>query len=124
MDDFPADVRRFILEHINSVDQLEMLLLLRDHPDKSWTAAEVARALYTQPEAAALRLEGLRARGLLTAKDGAERQYQFRPATSALEHAVRRLADTYKNRRVTVIGLIYSKPLDQVQAFADAFKLR
>lgn len=40
----PAEVRRFIAAEIESVGQLEVLLLLRGAADKNWTADEVARA--------------------------------------------------------------------------------
>ena len=63
----PAPVRRFIAGHIESVGQLEVLLLLRAAADKQWTADEVARAVVTQPASAAGWLEQLRAD--LDAKD-------------------------------------------------------
>jgi hypothetical protein len=37
---------------------------------------------------------------------------------------VRRLDEVYKVRRVAVITLIYSKPDDPAQAFANAFRIR
>lgn len=40
----PAPVRRFIAGHIESVGQLEVLLLLRAAADKQWTTDEVALA--------------------------------------------------------------------------------
>ena len=43
----PPDVGEFIVRHINSVAQLEALLLLRTNPDKDWDAAEIAKRLYT-----------------------------------------------------------------------------
>lgn len=122
--EFPDDVRRFILDIINSVEQLETLLLLRGQPDREWSAQAVSQALYTQPEAAAMRLTDLHARGLLTVTEGPERLYRYRPATGDQDRLIGQLADVYRERRVAVISLIYSKPLNQVQAFADAFKFR
>ena len=43
----PDDVQRFIIEHINSVEQLEALLLVRSDPARVWTTEEVSHALYT-----------------------------------------------------------------------------
>jgi hypothetical protein len=37
---------------------------------------------------------------------------------------VRLLADTYRERRVAVITVIASKPMENVRAFSDAFRLR
>ena len=36
-------VRRFVAEHINSVTQLELLLLLHRDPAHAWSAEELAR---------------------------------------------------------------------------------
>ena len=41
-----------------------------------------------------------------------------------LHRAVAGLAREYAARRVTVIGLIFSKPVDKIRSFADAFRLR
>ena len=65
MDDFPEDVKRFIIDHITSVDQLEVLLLVRGNPRADWIASGVSKELYTQPEAAAMRLASLQALGLV-----------------------------------------------------------
>jgi hypothetical protein len=122
-DDFPADVERFILEHITSVEQIEVLLLLRAHSDKDWNAQAVSRAIYTQPDAAAMRLADLHGRGFLTAqKEPGE--YRYHPQSDEQKRLVDRLAELYKERRVAVISLIYSKPQDPVQVFADVFRLR
>lgn len=125
MTDFPLDVRRFIADSIDSVEQLEVLLLLRRSSDRAWSTDEVSRAVYTHPNAAARRLAALLGLGLLTANgEGPERRYRYAPADPAKSETVDRLAMLYQERRVAVITLIYSKPLDQVQAFADAFRLR
>lgn len=117
----PDDVQRFIVDHINSVEQLEALLLVRSHPTRSWTTEEVSHALYTPVAAAQMRLSDLQARGLLSAEgDG----WRYNSASAERDQLVGELARLYRERRVTVITLIYSKPQRQVQAFADAFKLR
>ena len=123
-DPFPDDVRRFILAHINSVEQLEVLLLLRGAPDREWTAAAVGQALYTSPAAAAKRLTDLAAGGLAAVLPGDASTYRYLPADDARRLMVDRLAEAYTQRRVAVVSLIYSKPNDQVQAFSDAFRLR
>lgn len=117
----PAHVHRFILDHIVSVEQLEILLLLRGRRDRDWNAEEVARELRTAALSAANRLADLERRGLLT-REG--ERYRFDPAAPALEEAVEGLSHVYPERRVTVIDLIFSKPNDVIRTFADAFKLR
>jgi hypothetical protein len=116
----PAPVRRFIASHIVSVAQLEVLLLLRA-ADKDWTADEVARALVTQPEAAAGWLENLTQDGLAR-RQGAS--YRYAPATEELETTVDALAESYANYRVAVISLIFAGPSEGVTRLADAFRIR
>jgi hypothetical protein len=117
----PASVRGFIASHIVSVAQLEVLLLVRAAADKEWTASEVARALVTQPEAAAGWLEDLRTRGLATESEG---RYRYRPASAELDQIVDALAESYATYRVAVIGLIFARPSERITSFADAFRIR
>lgn len=124
MDDFQEDIRRFILDNITSVEQLEVLLLLQRTPEKDWNAASVSKELYTQPEAAAQRLADLEALGLLAHAEGPSPEYRYAPRTLARAQLVARTAEVYRQRRVAVISLIYSRPPSEAQAFADAFRLR
>jgi hypothetical protein len=117
----PAPVRGFIASHIVSVAQLEVLLLLRAATDKQWSASEVARALVTQPEAAAGWLEDLRSRGLASRSEGS---YRYAPANPELDQIVDALAESYANYRVAVIGLIFARPSERITSFADAFRIR
>jgi hypothetical protein len=123
-DPFPEDMRRFVVENIDSVEQLEVLLLLRADPAREWDAAAVSQALCTSLESVTKRLAGLRAQGLLAGSGEAGGRYRYGPSTAEQNHLVGALAEAYRERRVAVITLIYSKPADPVQAFADAFKLR
>lgn len=123
-EELPDDVRRFVIEHINSVEQLETLLLLWSNSAREWSADEVSQALYTPPAAAAMRLEDLRQRGFVTLTGTPGDRYRYRSSSDEQMRLIARLADLYRERRVTIISLIYSKPHDQVQAFADAFKIR
>jgi hypothetical protein len=117
----PAPVKRFIASHIVSVAQLEVLLLLRAAADKEWTAAEVARALVTQPEAAGGWLADLADRGLAVENGG---RHRYMPASREVDATVDALAESYANYRVAVIGLIFGRPSERVTRLADAFRIR
>ena len=121
MKNIPDDIHRFLLANIESVEQLEVLLLLWRGADTDWTAEAVARALYSQPSSVARRLATLHHKGLLAQTDG---RYRYAPKTDALGETVTRLADLYRERRVAVITVIASKPMENVRAFSDAFRLR
>jgi hypothetical protein len=116
------DVARFLLQHIDSVEQLEVLLLTRLSPDRSWSAAEMARELYSHHTSIAQRFQSLLGRGLL--RESAPGQVQYAPRSAQLDQIVGRVAETYRERRVAVVSLIASKPMENVKAFSDAFLIR
>ncbi|HEV2147703.1 MAG TPA: hypothetical protein VGR37_09905 [Longimicrobiaceae bacterium] len=118
------EVAHFIAEHIDSAEQLEILLLLQRDPEKTWTALDVSQAIYTVPASATMRLEGLVAAGFVTSTGGADPHYRYAPGTEQLRRQVEVLAAAYRADRVGVIKLIFSRPPDPVQSFADAFRLR
>jgi hypothetical protein len=121
--DLPEEVRRFITDHIDSVEQLEILLLLHQHPERSWTAESVARELRISALSADDRLKDMARSGLLAKVQGSEVEYRYAPSHQ-LGEVVAGLATAYAERRVTVINLIFSKPIDKIRTFADAFRLR
>jgi hypothetical protein len=123
-DEIPADVSQFITDHLNSVAELEVLLLIRSDPGRGWTAADISKVLCTPVEMVIEQMAGLQSRGLILVVPGPEPQYQYQPRTPELDQVVASLSEIYKARRVTVITLIYSKPVDRVRTFADAFRLR
>ena len=119
-----ADLERFIAQHVHSVEQLEVLLLLRNSGEREWTASEVSRALSSHPHSVETRMLDLRSRGLVASRE-AEREFVFRYAPQpGLDRLVDQLAHAYGERRTSVINLIFSKPIDSVRTLADAFRLR
>ena len=118
----PAEVRRFIAAEIESVGQLEVLLLLRGAPDKSWTPGEVARALVMQVGPATTWLEQM-ADGSFVAQP-ASGAYRYSPASAEVERTIDGLAESYAKYRVAVISLIFSKPSEGVTRFSEAFRIR
>lgn len=122
--DFPPEIEQFIQQHVESLAQLEVLLLLRQDSHESWDGAAVSKVLLTSPEECAAQLAELTRRGILEAVPPSNDQYRYRPADAALDALIGKLAEIYRERRVSVITLIYSKPSNKVQTFADAFRLR
>jgi len=116
------ELRQFIREHIASVAQLEALLLLRS-TRAEWTAAAIARELRIDHAAAAEQLRELSDRGLAERIDVPER-FRYAPSQPEIDALVAQLESTYEDRRVTIIGIIYSGPAPRVQKFADAFRIR
>jgi hypothetical protein len=124
-DPIPNEIVRFIHEYIDSVEQLEVLLLLRSSAPSAWTAEAVARDLRTAESSVTARLKTLHAQKLVeaaTAESGTA--YRYAPDGVGTDRLVGELASEYALRRVAVITLIFSKPNDAVRSFADAFRIR
>jgi len=120
----PPRVQRFISTHIDSIEKLEVLLLMRARADREWTARDVSQELRITEASAAARLQDLTARRLLVEKGSSPLSYRFGPASSDDAQDVAELQETYSTRRVSVISFIFSRPLDRVRGFADAFRLK
>lgn len=118
---FPDELKRFIAAHVDTVEQLEVLLLLQTRPAEVWSPQRVSAELRTSSMSAAMRLERLCATGLCEEVEGGVR---LRPADAAVERAIGLVATAYRERRVSLIALIYARPPAGVQAFADAFRLK
>jgi hypothetical protein len=118
-DAIPDDVREFAQKHIDSIAQLEALLLLRREVSVPWNDTTVARRLYIADHDAAEVLLALVARGFLKS-DGKSYHYQCPPELDAL---VGRAADVYARQLIPMTHLIHNKS-NRIREFADAFKIR
>jgi hypothetical protein len=126
-EEIPPDVVRLIADHLESVVQVEVLLLLVANPAKRFGAAEIGRELRVDPHWAGSQLAELAGRGMLEGNADPDPLYRYAPRSAELGRAIDGLARAYADRRVSVIGMIYSKPAkpkDPISTFADAFKLR
>ena len=120
----PQDARAFVTDHIDSVLQLELLLLLHKKREQDFDADEVVEELRIDPAWAAAQLDYFCARGILICTDQSPRRYRYAPKSPELDAAITRLDRAYTDRRVSVISLIFSKPTDKLRSFADAFRVR
>jgi len=105
-----AAARRLIAETIRSVGALDLLLMLRNDPDRWWTARELSDALRCPTGWAERELEHLREGNLLAsaaAGDG-EVAYAFRSAGPRLAEAVDALTAAYATNTREVVRLIFA----------------
>jgi hypothetical protein len=120
--EFPAELQQFIEFYIESVPQLEALLLLRSDPLRRWQAADVAKSLYVPESAAASLLAEFVRRGFAMLQPPPDPGYVYHSRDAEIDRLIDQLASAYHERRVAIVSLIYSKPLHRVQTFADAFR--
>jgi hypothetical protein len=117
-------VRDFVRECIDSVARLEVLLLTRSEPHRAWTAEELGARLYTSVDSIAGHVAVLKARGVLVDNEPPDIAYRYQPSSPAIDKTIGELADLYRERRVSVVTLIYSEPNANVRTFSDAFRFR
>ena len=117
----PARVRDFLLAHVDSIEQLEVLLLLASRPTAALTTVEVSDELRTAPSSAANRLARLREHRLVDELPGDRHRLRADPE---LGETLRQVADAYRNWRVSVVTLIYSRPSEVVRIFTDSFVIK
>lgn len=127
----PPHVVAFVKNSIDSVVQLELLLLVFGNQSVNWTPEMIARELRIDSTWVRTQLTQLCDRGLLHCATGQVSNYQYSPANPDLDQAVKDLARAYADRRVSIISLVYSKPTsgppgpaDPLKSFSDAFRLR
>jgi hypothetical protein len=112
----------FLNEQIDSVLELEVLLLVRESAPRQWTAADLSIALKIDSTWAAAELEKFGARQILARGDNSA--YFYAPANESLDATIKSVAHAYATHRVRIIGLIFSKPTSTLKSFADAFRIR
>jgi hypothetical protein len=120
----PQRVQRFLLSHIDSIEKLEVLLLLRNRGDREWSAGAVAQELRITEAAGADRLADLTSRGMLVSKGGSPPAYSYGPVHPEDLQSITELAETYAERRVSVIQFIFSKSPERVRAVAKGARPR
>jgi hypothetical protein len=118
--EIPRSIRKFIARHIDSVGQLEALLLLRSAPGEAWDAARVAGRLYVDQSDAAEMLNRLCHDGLLVSTGEA---YRYSCRTEELQRMVDELAHLYARQLIPITNMIHAKSR-RIREFADAFRFR
>jgi hypothetical protein len=120
-DPIPHAVRELITDRLDSVPELEAVLLFRETPGRGWTAEEAGTRLYVSTTVAAHVLDTLAARGFFAVSDD---RYRYAPESADLATTVDQLAEAYRRHLVAITELIHAKPSRQVRDFANAFRLR
>lgn len=116
-------VIKFIADKIDTVAELETLLILSDDEGRVWSAQEVAARLYTEASNATRVLNALSRRELIVA-EGVPAAYRFRPAHSDDREAFAEVAEAYRRNLVAITTYIHSKASVSIKEFARAFDLK
>jgi hypothetical protein len=123
VDGLPQEVRDLIVSDFDSVESVEIVLLLRRSPQTFWAARAVAEQLGIRADIAGAKLDALGRRGILSV-GGQTGAFRYAPKDAAVAKAIDALAAAYADRRVSVINTIYSANLERLRAFSDAFRVK
>jgi predicted ArsR family transcriptional regulator len=118
----PEEVVRFLERHIYSVTQLETLFLLRGS-SHAWSAEDVARELRSNTETAKRHLRDLCDAELISCDEQRDKVYHFNTESEAIA-LIDLLRDLYQSHKNRLIDMIYSEKFENLQQFADAFKVK
>jgi len=119
----PTSVQQFLSKYIQSLEQLEVLLLLRNSENRFWTSAEVYEVVRSSRSSIEERLESFVLLGFFAKDEGPPPTFCYAPK-EILAAAVDETASAYQKWRVRVIEAIFTPVVDPAQRFADAFKVR
>jgi hypothetical protein len=121
--EIPDRVLRFLAERIDTVPQLEALLLLWQDRDHTWSEEEIAARVYITRAAAAATLQALHRRQLVTL-DGDPPRYQYNGSWDTAGDLMADVASQYRRHLVRIATFIHSGASTSVREFARAFDLK
>lgn len=114
--------RTFLADHVHSVMQLELLLLIRNAP-KGRTALDASRELRAPLGWVTSQLVAFAARGVMTSDDASAPVFSL-VVGGPDANAVAELAHAYDRRRTTIIRLIFARPDRDVASSSDGITRR
>ncbi len=119
-DSLREEVDRFIIDEIDTVPHLEALLLLWNSRPREWSLEDMAKALYTSPEAARTILSDLERRQFVMLNDKERFLYRLSERDGLIDGVDR----IYRREVVRISNMIHAKPSASLREFARAFRLK
>ncbi|HEX8711884.1 MAG TPA: hypothetical protein VF730_08430 [Terracidiphilus sp.] len=123
-DPIHEQVDRFIVEEIDSVPQLEALLLFWNNRPKVWSCESMAKALYVSPDVSRDILRHLAQRRLITEVQGDTEQFALNADSQEKQHLLASVDAIYRRELVRLSNMIHSKASRGVRDFANAFRFK
>lgn len=116
-------LKTFLEQRLSSIDKIDVVMLLRADPSRLWTASDVATALKTAPETAAMRLFLLASGGLIAFEPSAIPRYRYAGVDPETDAMLEELTAALAASRAAVMAAVET-PRDPIRSFSDAFKLK
>lgn len=115
------DIASFLGEHFRSVWALELLFVLKQQPDKSFSERDLVDVLRASDRVVRTSVEDLLAGGLILLDDDGAR---YAPASKELGKLVDAAELLYAQRPGAVRRLVIARTHANLSAFADSFRFR
>jgi len=125
-DRIPTEVRELLHEHVQTFEQLEVLVLLGREPEREWRLEAIASALHLSVEVGSEAIAYLSTTGLLTpAQQPSGDGFICHPPSARV---LRSLVAAYDESRTDLMKLMTKLALDRIRtsalrAFSSAFLL-
>ena len=122
------ELRRFLAEHVEELDELVVLAFLETRGSEGAPLSAVVEAVpFTEATARAV-LERLAARELVSCSALEPAEYRFAPADPATRAELERVFTTYRENPIVVMNLMTANAIERVRTaalrtFADAFRI-
>ncbi|HEV2399398.1 MAG TPA: hypothetical protein VGS27_20805 [Candidatus Sulfotelmatobacter sp.] len=123
-DEKQHDVLEFIREYIDTVPELEALLLLWEQRPSPWSIEDLAQRLYIGTEETRTILLDLKGKGLISAALGDSESFQYDLVSEQRNDLMCRTEELYRRQIVRISTMIHSKPSSAVRDFARAFRFK
>jgi hypothetical protein len=114
----------FILENIDSVPQLEALVLLWNSRPVAWSCEELASRLYLPAEKVSNLLQELVRQQLVAKLESSPQKYSYFAASDEQNEMMRMVDSAYRHDLVRISTMIHSKTSPGVREFARAFRFK
>ena len=115
-------VMELIRRYVDSMETLEIILLLQRAPDTFWTASAIDSHFGMKQGTAEKRLQGLLQNHLVT--KGKSGGYRYAPNDEELREHLSALAIAYAERRAVVANIVDSENLERLRVFSAALTMK
>jgi hypothetical protein len=116
------DVLAFIQAKLRSVWAVELLSLLKNHPEKEWPPEALVRELRSSEVVVSEALGNLRRERFIAEAGGGTVRYA--PATDELNQMGHAVVKLFAAKPVSVVKAVLDAPNEKLRIFSEAFKLK
>lgn len=118
----PAKVAEFTRRHLETIEDLQVLIICMDDADRWWSPDSIARHLTINPVQARRVLDRFVRSNLCDIRVSGEVKYRYSPGTPELGADASAWLAEYRRNPLSVVTLLGGRR--SVRDFADAFRIK